>query len=711
MARTSKQKREEKKPSPQRRRKINVTRNSKAADPDFLAAARQLKKDVKEDVNPGRKLDRRNTEQVAARSIRLKLGMYPRAQIDNHVDAQGVSIDQKVQCKVRELRGSRAHIPVSFWRSIVVDHALTREISSTLKPPEVREEVDRELDKALKLCHHDNPAMKSTEALTRLLTWRKTPWNRTETYGLLVGSMESPSLSAKASRTMMESMLEFIARTNTHEEFADFWTATKQQFDMILVCMWRKAQSNKVSRVNFLRARRRELSLFINMTEATEIEKCLAEGKDPPQSLLRQMYESTIGGELFLPEHTKSQVTSFLEDINTRIYNLEYHNFDATEIANFEKLMQHAAGNLDSDMLQEFDKCDTSISFCGANLSKQVNNMNDYWGWRWQSRYKTIAISNCQAPRTKWEELLWGTCKGAIADVPGEVIVPQDLLFDDLNVREHVNKLLGTSWMTVQKMRDIVNSNEEEFIKMNESFWMEIAFLNTRFDPLLLAHLRSCLLAILPDAGEIRSLPKAVTAARALATGQVATAAGRDVEKELMSVVNLLQDICDARSPCASETLKMSSFVLQCLKKAENCCVTTHEEPLTENGTKMRRKQLLAGAALDHLVAKSLKLKSGPLGPDLKQMRQFRWMLSIENNKLLDGWIKDAVVMAKDKLTNARHAALQDIERRLKEVPDLSLVPAPCTIATPAFGNSSSSKTSKPIANAETLESEEHKEK
>ena len=38
-------------------------------------------------------------------SIRLKLGMFPRSQIDGNVDDDGKTIDVKVKDNVRELRG------------------------------------------------------------------------------------------------------------------------------------------------------------------------------------------------------------------------------------------------------------------------------------------------------------------------------------------------------------------------------------------------------------------------------------------------------------------------------------------------------------------------------------------------------------------------------------------------------------------------------
>ena len=46
---------------------------------------------------------------MSARSIRLKLGMYPRSQIDGNVDDDGKTIDYKVKEKIRQLRHKAPH--------------------------------------------------------------------------------------------------------------------------------------------------------------------------------------------------------------------------------------------------------------------------------------------------------------------------------------------------------------------------------------------------------------------------------------------------------------------------------------------------------------------------------------------------------------------------------------------------------------------------
>ena len=156
-------------------------------------------------------------------------------------------------------------------------------------------------------------------------------------------------------------------------------------------------------------------------------------------------------------------------------------------------------------------------------------------------------------------------------------------------------------------------------------------------------------------------------AARTLATGQVATAAGKETERELISVVNLLSDVADGKSPAGSETAKMSEFHILCLKKAEIFCVVKIDVPMVDS-QKVKRRQLIGSAALDAVVARSEENKLGPENADLKVMRQFRWMLTPARNSTLDEWIRDAVINAKDKMVNQRKEAIKDIEQKKRRM-------------------------------------------
>ena len=85
----------------------------------------------------------------------------------------------------------------------------------------------------------------------------------------------------------------------------------------------------------------------------------------------------------------------------------------------------------------------------------------------------------------------WNDTKG-IEDIPSTVVVPETLLYDCQSVREYVNtKLLPRRWHSVKEIKKAILSNKEALIKMDRSFWMEIAFVEEHFEGMIEHHCKT----------------------------------------------------------------------------------------------------------------------------------------------------------------------------------------------------------------------------
>ena len=112
----------------------------------------------------------------------------------------------------------------------------------------------------------------------------------------------------------------------------------------------------------------------------------------------------------------------------------------------------------------------------------------------------------------------------------------------------------------------MVTSHLETTKKSDRTFWLEEDFfLRGTFDVAIDAHLKACLLAILPEHGQVQSLNKDVVAAKALTTGDVVQAQKQTLVKELTSATNLLVDVLEHRAPSSVEASKLSEFAMKVL--------------------------------------------------------------------------------------------------------------------------------------------------
>ena len=440
-------------------------------------------KDV-ESAKLQRALFRRDSNEQTHRCIKLKLGMFPMSQIENNT-LDGKHIPETVKSKVAECKLAKKHIPLTFWTQLISDFKLKGSITEALAVPVEAEVVNPHLDAGMKVAHSANPAARSCEKLVRFLEFSP-GLNRTEMYGLLKGSYESPSLSRTMSQQILRRVWDFIARTQSHIKHADYWKELKHSFDQLMVGQWRKAQSDGVPRVNFLRAHRIALSLFLPMDDATKVVVAVEAEEEPPRDIVVALQKcGLIGGELFSAEVMKVEIADYCKGIDRRIYQLEHLNFYMDEVGSFRAIMLHSAENLDQDVFKEFDGKQTEVPFLNAKVSHIIANANDYWQDRFQARAKTLAIANGQLERTAWEKMILGESDG-IDLIPSTVTVPDALLFDAMNAREYVNtKLLGRNWTTVSAMQATIMSHREAIRKLDSSFWMEIDFLMVSFGKFL----------------------------------------------------------------------------------------------------------------------------------------------------------------------------------------------------------------------------------
>ena len=633
-----------------------------------------VKKKVKSPVASGarqerssneRKLKRWTSDEFRGRAIKLKLGMYPLAQVDGNLDSDQRTIDQNVARELKKLKGNKKHLSLAFWNSLIESHKLTGNIAESLPQPQAAEKVDKDLDVALRQCHASNPAARSATRLCRLLEYIPLV-NETSMFGLLHASFESPSLSRAMSRTMLEAVLGYMARVRADLEFPHYFQVVQNVLDEILCTAWQSAQSDEQSRSHFVRARRQELQMFMDMEVATRIDVTVAAGKTCEVNDVEKMLKgSEIAKELFSDEARQIEGLQFVREIDKRIYDLECESFEPDEVASFKRIMYAHAEAFDCETAATFDGKELTLPFIGHDICTSISVPNDEWRFRLDSRIKTLAVSMKKVPRTPWEIMLYGE-DGRIPNTPEFVDIPDSLLYDIRNARDYLLDVIGPGWQSVETLRATVESHLATTMKSDKTFWLEKEFFLPAGGPFDLAidqHLKNCLLTILPSSGQTRSFGKGVAAARQLTTGDIVVAQKKTLVKELTSATSMMNDILDNQGPSSAEAAKLSDFAKLVLKKCENYCRVPVPSELVERVG--GRTTLSGGEGLKFLFEQMAEKKKVQDSSDLKVLRSFKWMLSTEELRTFDEWEREAVLNARDTMQASKNQAIKDLEKEL----------------------------------------------
>ena len=277
----------------------------------------------------------RTWDDQATRAVKLKLSCFPASQVRGNKNKDGKLIYEMVVAELMRLKPQRKHIALAFWQEIIKDHNLHGGFSSTLAVPEADEIVSKELNMALQVAHNSNPAQTTSAKLLRYLEYAPKS-NHTELRGLLLGAVESPSMSRSMSFGILEGVLKYVSRTRCDELFPEVWGQVGDHFDGMLVTLWQRSQAKQMSRSQFLRCWRGPLLLFMNMEDAVSVNAGSEDKTGYDAAKVEALVNSSlIGAELFAPESASCEVDSYVADIDKRLFELEQADFTETEVQAF----------------------------------------------------------------------------------------------------------------------------------------------------------------------------------------------------------------------------------------------------------------------------------------------------------------------------------------------------------------------------------------
>ena len=153
--------------------------------------------------------------------------------------------------------------------------------------------------------------------------------------------------------------MKYIARVKAHETHDDLWVLVKDHFDSLLVRLWQKSQSRGVSRAQFMRTFRLELSMYLTMADAVEINAASEDDVDAPidaSKLDEIVSKSVIGNELFARERGTVDLREYIARIVAHLRELEHQDFSASEVGAFRALMTAHAQSVEESVWEHCKK-------------------------------------------------------------------------------------------------------------------------------------------------------------------------------------------------------------------------------------------------------------------------------------------------------------------------------------------------------------------
>ena len=234
---------------------------------------------------------------------------------------------------------------------------------------------------------------------------------------------------------------------------------------------------------------------------------------------------------------------------------------------------------------------------------------------------------------------------GRLKGLPETINVPETMLENVHNVRSACNRLLqGYHLATFAQMAKVVVAQSENLQELDRLWVLEENFLVHHARPLGQEKVRQQLLDALPDesTASTASIEGSIRSVAALRGSPLVLACGSTTEDEVDSLYKLLGALQQKHSPAPQAVLKMSKSSRELLDRCEHFLTTlvflNPEDVFSEV------KMLSGRSAMQHLWSKfESKSAADRHLNDAPAFRQFAWMLTVQQNSLVDALVTSGI--------------------------------------------------------------------
>ena len=287
------------------------------------------------------------------------------------------------------------------------------------------------------------------------------------------------------------------------------WKVMKPSFDRQVTEHYEKHFAAGGWTINFIKAFRPQLLLFMEEPDLSHMEKAvLQDGADPDATICRRLLSSSrIGAALFYECGKRLDYLVFQSTLKRRPEELDFHDFDPTEVATFKKLISSDIKALHDGGHKSWDRKTSPVDL-GSQLRMSTSSLHDEVDFRYMAKLKAIGMNTGKVNMLPWEAALWN--EGEIPNARTACPVPDELLGDITNVRDACRRLLNADDVTFGDMKRTVAPYVKTLMALDRTFIVEYTFLCDHASSLAEEQVQTATLELLPSQSKQRPFNEAL---------------------------------------------------------------------------------------------------------------------------------------------------------------------------------------------------------
>ena len=287
------------------------------------------------------------------------------------------------------------------------------------------------------------------------------------------------------------------------------------------------------------------LGVLMDMQKVWDVQTAVEADEDIPIESLSDILCSDVGCTLYRGESIAMKYKLFVQNIEKHLKHLQFHDYDATEMASFRNLMKIEGTKAIGDS-PSFAARDGEVPFLTSMITVDVVTVNDEWMCRLHAQIRSHAVSQCEVPRMSWEELLFGD-EEPLPGHPTETNWPQDVLRAATNSRSSALKLLAPfeHALTFADYRKIVGGQRGYLVGLDRMWSLEHDYLMCVAEPLGEQMIRDSAMQALPHGAEAGTflLKDSLTKLQELRASSLVAACDKKVGQDLTTLTTMLEHL------------------------------------------------------------------------------------------------------------------------------------------------------------------------
>lgn len=568
----------------------------------------------------------------------------------------GMSLrDRVADAKRRQKAGEKITLGKGFYNQLREQYGGVNSVSRQLRVKDDTEPEDQKMQECLMLMLRHN---RDSNPITQWLLFSDLCSQKNFVGCCRAFLMISPQQSIANAKLVLD-FARYVARTKAHEVFHDEWTRMRPHVDCALQKSYSHMKAQSVSTSVWWASVKEVGAMVLPADDVDRLLKCETSWGEVREELKRVSAASPVGRRMFAAASRQLTENEASDLIQKAADSLDGKDITEALVDTTQRKLVHDLELAGMSADATFPRRQVNFSYRGVALRTSVHSLLDEWSLRKEAKIREIAVKAGKLPALWCEDDLAAPSPALTVDVQAE------LLEAARRMRAVATDMLPSMpQQTSENIKEIVSKKQAVLGQLDRHSRIESLFFEAHIGEKAERRMQTSILACLPvKAGDVRTIAECKQLLKVLGEGKLFAFCGAGLQASWSTVYSLVQCLSEGRSPPWHQG-GGGEFWTSVQGACANFLSTRAGASAGSADVPALYGAAAAAAQMQTLLDRKKDGEGNMRYGDLSNLLRFKWLLTAEHQKLLDGWVSDslaqpAMVEPSSESKNSRNSKKQ----------------------------------------------------